>query len=263
MVTYVNVLGDLLEYRWAGQYLPKKTWTVTKAPLVFLHEGLGSISLWKTFPDRLANILGRPALVFSRKGYGNSSPIDGERSFNYLHVEAQEVLPNLLEKLNIEDPIIFGHSDGASIGLIYAGQGRPLKALIAIAPHIYVEKKTLQGVRAARKKFENDDLRSKLKPYHADVDGAFWGWANIWLSASFINWNLEALLPNITAPTLLLQGGRDEYASIAQLERIEELVVRAKVRLSVIKNCYHSPHREFPDQTLRLSANFIKGSFVK
>ncbi|HUK07184.1 MAG TPA: alpha/beta hydrolase [Stellaceae bacterium] len=229
------------------------------APLVFLHEGLGSLAMWKDFPAELAAASGAPALVYSRYGYGNSDPIAAPRRVDYMHEEALEALPALLGALHIANPILIGHSDGASIALIHAGAGRwPVRGLILEAPHVFVEDATISSIDAAREVYRATDLNDRLRRYHADPDNAFWGWNDIWLDPAFRAWNIEASLPSITCPVLAIQGADDEYGTLAQLDAIER-GVRGPFERLVLAQCKHSPHRDQPAATLAAMARFIAG----
>jgi pimeloyl-ACP methyl ester carboxylesterase len=202
--------------------------------LVFLHEGLGSIGLWRTFPaDVRAALGGAATLVYSRHGYGRSVVVPEARTVDYMHREALDALPALLRQLGVAQPVLVGHSDGASIALIHAGAGHPVAGLVVIAPHVFVEPESIVGIEAARSAFVTTDLRDKLARHHDDVDATFRGWNDIWLSPAFRSWNIEASLPGITAPVLAVQGEADAYGTLAQLDAIEAGVAGPFERLVV------------------------------
>jgi pimeloyl-ACP methyl ester carboxylesterase len=225
--------------------------------LVFLHEGLGSVAAWKDFPARVAHATACPALIYSRAGYGRSSPASLPRSPDYLHVEALTVLPALLDRLGIDDPVLIGHSDGASIALLHAGSGRrPVRALVALAPHVFVEDISIASIAEARRSFEATDLRARLARRHADADAAFRGWNDIWLSPAFRSWNIEASLAGIRCPLLLIQGSDDEYGTRSQLDAIERQV-GGKVGRIELADCRHAPQRDQPQATLEAIADFV------
>lgn len=231
-----------------------------RAPIVMLHEGLGSVSLWKDFPQRLADRAGAQVIVYSRRGYGRSEPLlAGEhRPVHYMHDEALVVLPALLETLQIEAPILFGHSDGASIALLFAGaRQRDLSALIVLAPHVFVEDISVASIAQARASFmdENTDVRRKLARHHDDVDGAFWGWNRIWLDPAFRRWNIEAYLPHIRCPVMAVQGVDDEYGTLEQIERVARAA--PDVELVTLADCRHSPHRDQPQALLDAVERFL------
>lgn len=214
---------------------------------MMLHQGLGSVSMWRDFPQQLADVLCVRVLVYSRHGYGRSAPLSRPRAVSYLHDEALLVLPQLLRKLHIERPILFGHSDGGSIALIYASR-HPLRGVIALAPHVFVEDLSVKSIAQARVTYETTDLRQRLARYHADVDGVFWGWNNIWLHPDFRGWNIEPLLADIQSPILLIQGEQDEYGTKEQLRTIAR---RARdVECCSLSNCGHSPHRDQPARVI-------------
>jgi pimeloyl-ACP methyl ester carboxylesterase len=225
--------------------------------LVFLHEGLGSVALWKDFPARVAAATDCPVLVYSRAGYGRSSPAALPRATDYMHVEALTVLPALLDRLGIADPVLVGHSDGASIALLHAGSGRrPVRALVALAPHVFVEDMSVASIAEVRRQYDTTDLRERLARRHADPEAAFRGWNDIWLAPAFRSWNIEACLPGVRCPLLMIQGRDDEYGSAAQLDAIERQV-GGKVARIELADCRHSPHRDQPEATLAAIADFV------
>jgi pimeloyl-ACP methyl ester carboxylesterase len=224
--------------------------------LVLLHEGLGSLAMWRDFPGRLAHATNCNAVVYSRLGYGNSDPLQAPHSVRYMHDEALVVLPELLDGLAIAKPMLLGHSDGASIALIHAGSGvRPVQAVVVLAPHVMVEEVSISSIAAAKIAYETTDLRKRLARYHADVDGAFWGWNRIWLDPAFRDWNIESYLPGIACPLLAIQGEDDEYGTMEQLSRITRAVADAEAL--VLKDCRHSPHRDQPEAVIEAVTRFV------
>jgi pimeloyl-ACP methyl ester carboxylesterase len=231
------------------------------APIVFLHEGLGSVAMWKDFPQLVCHTTGRAGLVYSRRGYGLSTPITdvrrlGQRDADFMHYEAWTVLPALLHALRIEQPVLVGHSDGGSIALLYAAR-HEVQACIVMAPHLFVEQMSVDSIAKAKTAYETTDLRNKLARYHADVDSAFWGWNDVWLSQAFRSWNIEASVAKIKAPLLAMQGLDDEYGTLAQIERIATLAPHAK--LLKLANCGHSPQRDQPARAIGAIADFLLG----
>lgn len=228
--------------------------------IVFMHEGLGSISTWRDFPQAIAARTGYSAIVYSRYGYGNSEVFSGERQVRYMHDEALHVLPELLEKLNVSNPVLLGHSDGASIAIIYAGASvakvNPAKALILLAPHVFVEDLSIAGIVAAKAAFERTNFGEKLARYHRDPASTFWGWNRIWLNPEFAKWNIEEYLPQITCPVLAIQGMEDQYGTQMQIGAIERLVP-ARFERVIIENCRHSLHRDQPKRTLEVIGDFL------
>ncbi|MGH7125124.1 MAG: alpha/beta fold hydrolase, partial [Stellaceae bacterium] len=226
--------------------------------LVFLHEGLGSVALWRDFPAKLAARTGASALVYSRRGYGKSDRLAAPRKPDYMHHEALMVLPALLSELGIAEPILVGHSDGASIALIHAGSRRwPVRALVLEAPHVFVEDVTVASIEQARDAYRTTDLPSRLARHHDDPDHAFWGWNDIWLDPAFRSWNIKEYLSSVRSPVLAIQGADDEYGTLAQLDAIERGVSGPLERL-VLASCKHSPHRDQEGQTLDAMAGFVE-----
>jgi len=223
--------------------------------LVFLHEGLGSVGLWRDFPDRLAEATGWPAFVYSRAGYGQSERTEMPRPIRYMHDEAG-LLPDVLEAAGVEDPVLIGHSDGASISIIHAGSGGKARALVLLAPHVFAEEMGLRSIAKAREAYERGDLRQRLAKHHKDVDAAFWGWNRPWLDPEFRQWDLEEFLPRIQVPILVVQGEDDEYGTQAQIEAIQRGA--GDVEVLLLQRCGHSPHRDQPDATQRGISSFLQ-----
>jgi pimeloyl-ACP methyl ester carboxylesterase len=224
-------------------------------PLVWLHEGLGSVAMWRDFPARVAAATGAEAIVYSRRGYGRSSRREGPNGVGYLHDEALAVLPALLDRLGVERPLLVGHSDGASIALIYAGSGLPCAGVVAMAPHVSVEAKALAGIRAVGATWRSSGLPERLGRYHDDPEHAFRGWHDVWLDPAFRAWSIVELLSAIAAPMLAIQGEDDEYATPEQVEAIGR-AARAPCEVVLLPGCRHSPHRDQLDRTLGLIAGF-------
>jgi len=228
----------------------------TLEPIVFLHEGLGSVALWKNYPKEIYNLTKRDVIVYSRLGMGNSSPLKTARKFDYMHQEALNYLPKIFSFLKITNPILMGHSDGASIALIYAGNGNTVKSMILEAPHVFVEDISISGISNAKKLWRNSNLKEKLSKYHKDPEGAFTGWCNAWLSKRFKYWNIEEYLSSISVPILLIQGNEDTYGTVKQLESIENNT-KGYVERFELENCGHSPHTQFPKQIAEKIKTFL------
>lgn len=237
--------------------------------LVFLHEGLGSVALWRDWPAKLCAQLGCAGLVYSRQGYGLSDATpdvrgpsrteNGQRHGrllpDYMHREALEVLPGLLHALGIERPVLLGHSDGGTIALIHASR-YPVAGCIVMAPHVMVEAISVQAITAARQAYETGPLRQRLAPFHADVDGAFWQWNDIWLSEAFRAFDIRPELHSIQAPLLAIQGEDDPYGTMAQIDDIARHV--PSTRLLKLPGCGHSPHRDQPEAVAQAVQTFMR-----
>jgi pimeloyl-ACP methyl ester carboxylesterase len=222
--------------------------------IVMLHEGLGSIDLWRTFPTGLNRATGRSVIAFSRFGHGRSQTSPWEPDVTgFHHREALLLLPELLHELGVQAPLLVGHSDGASIALIHAAQ-HPVVGLGLLAPHAFVEELTLASIRQTRTDYVEADLRRRMARHHDDVDAAFWGWCDMWLDPAFAAWNLEADAARVTAPTLLIQGADDPYGTLEQIDRIEAALAGPATRLVVSGG--HSPHLEHPAEVTTAMARF-------
>lgn len=248
---HLVVAGQRLEYI----DLPAKQAGLPE--ILMLHEGLGCVAMWRDFPARVAATTGCRVVAWSRAGYGHSQPWPEARTPRYMHREALEALPPLLSALGIERPLLFGHSDGASIALIFAGAFPQVPcATVVMAPHEFVEAETLAGIREARTAWQTTDLAHRLGRYHADVARVFADWNDCWLSPQFRDWNIEEYLPQIRCPVLAIQGEDDEYASMRQIDVIAEQV--PDTTLLKLSHCGHSPHRDQAAMVLWAVGNFVK-----
>lgn len=244
---------DQIEYQWL------RNGRVDRPLLVFLHEGLGSLAAWRDFPQRLCEAADLRGLVFSRQGYGRSTPrAAGEAwGMDYLHRQAHAFLPAFFQCLGIADkPWLFGHSDGGSIALLYAARfPAAVAGVIAVASHVLVEDVTVAGLALARDAYLHGGLRAKLARQHEDPDSPFWGWNDAWMNPAFRLWNIEAEIGGITCPLLAVQGENDEYATLVQLDAIQRQLPRTEV--CVLPDCGHSPQREQPDALIAHSLAFL------
>ncbi len=245
--------GVSLEYAWVH---PTRN---RHLALVLLHEGLGCVSMWRDFPDRLAAATGCGALVYSRQGYGRSDPVPLPRPVSYMHDEAFGALHGVLEQAGIAQAVLVGHSDGASIAAIHAGglQDKRIRGLVLMAPHFFVEDCSIESIEAARAAYEQGDLRARLERHHGDnVDCAFRGWNGAWLNPDFREWNIEEYLPDIRAPVLVIQGEDDEYGTVAQVDAVR-VKCGGETETLMLPGCGHSPQRDRPDETLEAIAGFV------
>lgn len=236
----------------------------TLAPLVFLHEGLGSVKMWgqrgHDWPEALCRATGRTGWVYSRQGYGESDPIpdvrgSGRHRPDYMHREALQRLPALLEVLGIQKPVLVGHSDGATIALIHAAH-HPVTACVAMAPHAFVEAVALDSITQARQAYETQGLRERLSRYHRDVDNAFWQWNDVWLSEAFRSFDIRQECRAIRTPLMLIQGLNDEYGTLDQLDELSSACPHAE-RLE-LPACGHSPHRDQPSRLTEALSAWLK-----
>jgi len=246
----LSVVGSEIEYRIVSGRGPNAR------DLVMLHEGLGSVSMWQDFPEALAESTGCRVILYSRHGYGRSSALRQKRTPNFMHDEAAVVLPALVSALGIERPVLFGHSDGASIALIHAAtSGSAVAGVIALAPHVKVEALSITSIEKARTAYETTDLRARLARHHGNVDSAFWGWNQIWLDPAFRSWNIERLLLSVACPVLAIQGRNDEYGTLDHIESIRRALPSTEVL--VLEQCGHSPHRDQSAAVLAATHRFI------
>ncbi|HEY7610828.1 MAG TPA: alpha/beta hydrolase [Alphaproteobacteria bacterium] len=236
-MAFIEAGGRRLEYEWVG------LGAVDAPVIVLLHQGLGSLGLWRDFPKAVHEAVALRVLVYSRWGYGKSDPVKTfPRSANWMHEGAEE-LAGLLEALGVSRPILFGHSDGASIALLYAAHRTKPAALgvIAMAPHVFLEREGIVSMAKARVAYEEGELRAKLARFHDDVDSAFYGWNITWLAPAMRGWNIEAEMAGIECPVALVQGVSDEYGTPAQLESVRKHTC-GKAEIALLENCGHSPH---------------------
>ena len=246
----LEIDGRGLEYRW---------WpgTLEQPPVVLLHEGLGSVALWRDFPDALAERSRRAVFAYSRWGHGASDPPPVPHTPQFMHEEALEWLPRVLDAAGIARATLLGHSDGGSIALLFAAaHPARVEALVLEAPHVFVEERSIASIARMKIEYTTTDLRARLGKYHVDVDAAFHGWNDVWLDPAFRTWNLEQYLPRVTAPLLLIQGVDDEYGTLRQIDAIARQCGGPVERL-VLDNCGHSPHRDRPDRVLAAIAAFL------
>ena len=245
-------IGDAdIEYRFIGP-APDKAPTI-----VMLHEGLGCAGLWGDFPEKIQAATGAGVFVYSRAGYGASSPAKLPRQLNFMEIEALEVLPKILDAIGFRRGLLLGHSDGASIATIYAGgiQDHRVRGLILIAPHFFVEEFGQVAIRKTDADYKTGKLREKLARWHKDVDGAFTGWSDVWRDEKFRDWNISESLAYIRVPVQIVQGGDDQYGTMRHIEIAQEECY-CPVDVAVIPNAAHSPHREAAAITLEMIANF-------
>jgi len=250
--TRVDVLGHRLEV----VDLPAQR--SGRPPLVFLHEGLGSVAMWRDFPAQIAHATGARVVAYSRVGFGRSSPREGAYTPRFMHEEALDVLPALRSSLGLDRPVLVGHSTGASMSLIHAGRF-DTAGVIAMAPFVYVEEANLQTIRAARKLWRDTDLRAKLARYHDDADSVFWGWNDVWLSPDFSGWSIEADIAGIQCPVLAILGDGDRYSTPAQVAAIERHATHAASFEALhLAGCGHSPHRDQPRAVANAIERFLE-----
>ena len=252
---HVQVRGCRLEVH----AIPAPAGAPTLAPVVFLHEGLGSVSMWRDWPAEVGRATGRAVMVYSRRGYGQSDAVAdvsgaGRLQPDYLHREAWEVLPALLAHLELEQPVLLGHSDGASIALLHAARFA-VRACIVMAPHVMVEPLSIRSIRQAREAFLQGNLRARLERHHADVDGAFWQWNDAWLNPAFRSFDIRADCTRISAPVLALQGDEDPYGTMAQIDQID--LPAARIRRVALAGCGHAPHRDAAAATRAEIVDFL------
>lgn len=248
---FLRIGASDLEYRMIGPQ-PAEAPTI-----VMLHEGLGSAALWGDFPEKLQAATGTGVFAYSRAGYGASTPAKLPRPLDYMHIEAREVLPKVLDAIGFRRGLLVGHSDGASIAAIYAGshQDHRVEGLALIAPHFIVEDVSVASIAEIKTAYETTNLKEKLARWHRDVDNAFYGWNGAWLDPAFRNWDISEFLGYIRVPMAILQGVDDVYETMRQIEIAQEECY-CPVDVTVIPGAGHQPHREAPGPTLDAITEF-------
>ena len=249
---FLDIDGQRLEYRFIG---PRPDEAPT---LGLLHEGLGCVGLWNDFPDKLSAATGAGVFVYSRAGYGKSSAVRLPRPLSYMHDEARETLPRVLEAVGFQRGLLVGHSDGASIAAIYAGshQDHRVGGLVLIAPHFFTEDSGLASIAEAKKAYATGDLRARLSRWHADVDNAFMGWNDAWLDPEFRKWDITEFLAYVRVPVLIVQGEDDQYGTVKQIE-VAQAECYCPVEVALLPGARHSPQREVPEPTLKTISDFV------
>jgi pimeloyl-ACP methyl ester carboxylesterase len=249
---FLDIGSRHLEYRMIG-LRPDAAPT-----LVMLHEGLGCVGLWGDFPDKLSAATGAGVLVYSRAGYGQSSSVPLPRSLTYMHDEARDVLPRLLDEIGFQRGLLIGHSDGASIAAIYAGshQDHRVGGLTLIAPHFFTEDAGIASIVESKKAYETGGLRQRLARWHADVDNAFKGWNGAWLDPKFRQWDITEFLAYIRVPVLIVQGEDDQYGTVKQIE-VAQQECYCPVDVALLPAARHSPQRDAPEATLKVISEFV------
>jgi pimeloyl-ACP methyl ester carboxylesterase len=249
---FLDIGSQHLEYRMIG---PRPDGAPT---LVLLHEGLGCVGLWNDFPDKLQKATGCGVFVYSRAGYGQSSPVKLPRPLSYMHEEARETLPRLLEAIGFQRGLLIGHSDGASIVAIYAGshQDHRVGGLVLMAPHFFTEDAGIRSIEEARRSYETGDLRPRLARWHTHVDNAFWGWNGAWLDPDFRQWDITEFLAYIRVPILIVQGEDDQYGTVKQIE-VAQAECYCPVEVALMPGARHSPQRDAPEATLTAISAFV------
>jgi pimeloyl-ACP methyl ester carboxylesterase len=249
---FLTIGDQRLEYRMIG---PRPDEAPT---LIMLHEGLGCVGMWGDFPDKLQKATGLGVFVYSREGYGQSSPAKLPRPLNFMHTEAQDTLPKILDVIGFQHGLLVGHSDGASIAAIYGGshQDHRVSGIVLIAPHFIVEDVTSAAIAEMRKAYDTTELRARLARYHADVDATVHGWSDVWLKGDFRKWDLTEFLAYIRVPVLIVQGEGDQYGTVRQIEIAREECY-CPVEVALLPNAKHVPQREAPEATMKAVTEFI------
>jgi pimeloyl-ACP methyl ester carboxylesterase len=249
---FLSIGAQRLEYRFIG---PQPGDAPT---LILLHEGLGCVGMWGDFPDKLQKATGCGAFVTSREGYGQSSPAKLPRPLSFMHREAQDTLPKILDAIGFQCGLLVGHSDGASIAAIYSGshQDHRVGGIVLIAPHFIVEDATIVSIAEMRRAYDSTDLRARLARYHADVDATVHGWSDVWLKGDFRKWDLTEFLAYIRVPVLIVQGEGDQYGTVRQIEIAQEECY-CPVEVALLPGAKHVPQREAPEATMKAVSEFV------
>jgi pimeloyl-ACP methyl ester carboxylesterase len=249
---FATAAGRSIAYDWVGEP------AADKPTLVFLHEGLGSMGQWRDFPAKVAAATGCRALVYDRYGYGQSDVLaEAQRTVRFMHDEALVSLPELLRGLGVENPLLIGHSDGASIALIHAGAGHAVRGIVAMAPHVFIEPLCLDSIVSAAQEFETTYFAEKLGRYHRDERKTFYGWADVWLDKDFTAWDIrDDFLPAIRCPVVAIQGYDDEYGTMVQLDELARCL-EGPCELVKLRDCGHAPFRDQPERTLETVVRFV------
>jgi len=249
---FLDIGSQHLEYRMIG---PRPDAAPT---LVMLHEGLGCTGLWGDFPDKLSAATGAGVFVFSRAGYGKSNPVPLPRPLSYMHDEARDMLPRLLDEIGFKRGLLIGHSDGASIAAIYAGshQDHRIGGLVLIAPHFFTEDSGIAAIAETRKAYQSGELRQRLARWHTDVDNSFIGWCDAWLDPNFRKWDITEFLAYIRVPILIAKGEDDQYGTVKQIE-VASQECYCPVEVALLPGARHSPQRDAPEATLKVISEFV------
>lgn len=248
----LSIDGKALEYACFGPP-PSEAPTV-----IMLHEGLGSVALWKDFPQALAAKSGYGVFVYSRAGHGASDPETLPRPLDHSTRHALDILPQVLDQIDLQKAVLLGHSDGATIAAIYAGSviDHRIRGLVLMAPHFFTEPGGLAEIAKAKTAYESGDLRARLAQYHTDPDNCFWGWNTLWLDPGFADWNVADVIDYLRIPVLAIQGRDDQYGTLAQIEEIENRIY-SPVDVEILEGCRHAPHLDQPEQTLAVTAEYL------
>jgi pimeloyl-ACP methyl ester carboxylesterase len=254
--------GETVKFRAGGATLEGRAFGPAPgdAPtLVLLHEGLGSLGLWRDFPAKLTAATGCGVFAYSRRGYGHSDPVQVPRPLDYMTREAIDVLPDVLSAIGFRHGVLIGHSDGASIAALYAGgvQDHRVRGIVLMAPHFFTEPEGLASIAETRDAYQSGNLRERMAKYHADVDGAFWGWNKAWLDPGFEAWNIEDAIAYIRVPVLAIQGEDDKYGTPAQIHALEDGLY-SPLDVEIFRGCGHSPFIDQAEWTIAAITDFVR-----